>query len=109
MDFISQTIHDINTKLKRKILQLQRFREIFAKIFLGENINSLLMDLLLQASVFYGRGLSMDEIMASTGKSRNTIKAKFLSLPVRWITANTKKKFYKIDWAAIHSHLHKNR
>lgn len=109
MDFISQTIHDINTKLKRKILQLQRFKEIFAKIFHGENINSLLMDLLLQASVFYGRGLSMDEIMAFTGKSRNTIKAKFLSLPVRWITANSKKKFYKIDWATIHSHLHKNR
>lgn len=100
--FITDTIHDINRKLKRKISQLERFRDIFRNTFYGEDINSLIMDLLLQASTFYGRGLSMDELMTFTGKSRNTIKAKFLSLPVRCLTApSSRKKFYKINWKAI--------
>ena len=102
MGFIANTIHDINRKLKRKISQLERFRTIFAKIFHSNKFNSLIMDLLLQSSAFYGRGLSMNEIMSLTGKSRNTIKAKFPALPVRCITANTSRKnFYKIDWTKL--------
>lgn len=98
MGFIADTIHDINRKLKRKISQLERFRTIFAKIFHSNKFNSFIMDLLLQASTFYGRGLSMNEIMSLSGKSRNTVKAKFQALPVRCITANTSRKnFYKID------------
>lgn len=100
--FIADTIHDINRKLNHKISQLERFREIFRNTFYGEDINSLIMDLLLQASTFYGQGLSMDELMTFTSKSRNTIKAKFRSLPVRCITApSSRKKFYKINWKAI--------
>ena len=97
--FIAETVHDINRKLNRKISQLERFRITFKNAFHGNDINSLIMDLLLQASSFYGRGLSMDEIMTFTGKSRNTIKAKFSSLPVRCaVSASSRKKFYKIDW-----------
>lgn len=102
MGFIADTIHDINRKLNRKIPQLERFKEIFGKIFHGSDIHSLIMDLLLQASSFYGRGLSMDEIMTFIGKSRNTIKAKFSSLPVRCaVSASSRKKFYKIDWTKL--------
>lgn len=100
LDFIHDTIRDINRKLSRKVSQLQRFRDIF-----GSHIHSHIMNLLLQACAFYGRGLPMDEIMSLTGKSRNTIKAKFLSLPIRWVIRGTKKKFYKIDWTALR-HLH---
>ena len=97
--FIAETVHDINRKLNRKISQLERFRITFKNAFHGNDINSLIMDLLLQASTFYGRGLSMSEIMSLTGKSRNTIKAKFPSLPVRCaVSASSRKKFYKIDW-----------
>lgn len=101
LQFIADTIHDINRKLKRKISQLERFRmsRRMPPEFHENTINSIIIDLLLQASVFYGRGLSMNEIMSLTGKSRNTIKAKFLSLPVRCVTAkNSRKKFYKINW-----------
>ena len=48
--FIAETVHDINRKLNRKISQLERFRITFKNAFHGNDINSLIMDLLLQAS-----------------------------------------------------------
>lgn len=97
-EFIHDTLININHKLERKIFQLQRFKLLLSNTVHGGN---KILDLLLQASTFYGRGLAMDEIMSITGKSRNTIKAKFLSLPVRTSVQNTRKKFYKIDWKAV--------
>ena len=101
LTFIHETISDINQKLSRKISQIKRFRASFDTLF-----HSILMDLLLQASAFYGRGLSMDEIMSLTSKSRNTIKSKFRSLPVR-VVIRQKKKVYKIDWTALRITIHR--
>ena len=101
LTFILKTISGINRKLSRKISQIKRFRASFDTLF-----HSILMDLLLQASAFYGRGLSMDEIMSLTSKSRNTIKSKFRSLPVR-VVIRQKKKFYKIDWTALRITIHR--
>ena len=98
LEFIAETILDVNRKLSRKAEQLERFRARMPK-----NIHDYgVMEWLLQASTFYGSGLAMEEIIKLTGKSRNTIKKLFLSLPVRTKTSNnSKKKFYKIDWAAF--------
>ena len=102
LEFIADTISDINRKLTRKLKQLERFRKILMKVIPEKGIKAEILELLLQASVFYGRGLAMDEIMSLTDKSRNTIKAKMLSLPVRSVNIpNTRKKFYKIDWLKI--------
>ncbi len=102
LGFIADTIYDINRKLTRKIEQLERFRNRLASIVHENGIMNNIMDLLLQSSVFYGRGLAMDEIMSCIGKSRNTVKCKLLSLPVRSvIIQNNRKKFYKIDWSAL--------
>lgn len=101
LGFIVDTIEDVNRKLTHKNLQMERFRNIFrAQCF--ENTSANIMDLLLQASVFYGRGLTMRELMKFTGKSRNTIKTKICSLPVRTVDRNgSRKKFYKLDWKAL--------
>ena len=73
-----------------------------AKAVPDKGTEALIMNLLLQASAFYGRGLTMEEIMTLTGKSRNTIKTKFLSMPVHSVTVpNNRKKFYKVDWTAL--------
>ena len=57
---------------------------------------------LASSNAFYGRGVSMKELMTFTGKSRNTIKKKFQAVPVRAVyVPNTRKKFYKIDWKAL--------
>ena len=102
LEFIADTILDINNKLERKISQLERFKIRMAKAVPDNGTEALIMDLLLQASAFYGRGLTMEEIMTLTGKSRNTIKTKFLSMPVRCIKVpNNRKKFYKIKFATL--------
>ena len=98
LEFIADTINDINRNLSRKAEQLERFRDRMPKNFHDYGV----MDWLLQASTFYGSGLAMYDIMSLTGKSRNTVKAKFPALPVRCITANTSRKnFYKIDWTKL--------
>ena len=105
LKFIADTVQDINVRLKRKLSQLKRFNVLLDKTLPEKGIKADIMKLLLQASVFYGRGLTMDEIMSLTGKSRNTIKAKFLSMPVRCVkVTNNKKNFYKIDWSALRKH-----
>ena len=102
LEFIADTIFDVTRKLKRKASQLERFKMLLAKVAPEKGIKSVIMDLLLEANVFYGKGLTMDEIMSFTGKARNTIKGKFLSLPVRSVTpTRAKKKMYKIDWAKV--------
>ena len=102
LGFIADTIHDINCKLKRKLSQLERFNMLLDRVMPEKGTKADIMNLLLQASVFYGRGLTMDEIMTFTGKSRNTVKTKFRSMPVRCVkVTNNKKNFYKIDWTAL--------
>ena len=97
LGFIEETIQDINRKLTHKMAQLERFKQKLSGA-LSDNIAWLM----LQACTFYGRGLSMAELMALTGKSRNTIKKKLEAIPVRVICPqNTKKKFYKVDWRML--------
>ena len=108
LGFIADTIHDINCKLKRKLSQLERFNMLLDKVMPEKGMKADIMNLLLQASVFYGRGLTMDEIMTFTGKSRNTVKTKFRSMPVRCVkVTNNKKNFYKVDWAALRHELNR--
>mgnify|MGYP002624971330 CR=1 FL=1 len=98
LEFVAETIQDVNSKLSRKAEQLERFRARMQK----NSHDYGMMEWLLQASTFYGSGLAMEEIIKLTGKSRNTIKKLFLSLPVCTKTSNySRKKFYKIDWAAF--------
>ena len=102
LEFIADTITDVNRKLERKIAQLERFRMLIAEAVPEKGTNAEIIDLLLQASVFYGRGLAMDELMRLTGKSRNTLKGKFMSLPVRTVGGrNKRKKIYKFDWVSL--------
>ena len=101
LSFIADTIMNINRKLMHKNSQLQRFEQILSIVCLDELSRVIVLGL-LRASVFYARGLSMNELMTLTGKSRNTIKKKIAGLPVKYILlSDAKTKFYKIDWSAL--------
>ena len=102
LSFVAETIRDINRKLQRKLVQLERMKAKLSAVLPDDEDVQSIGWLMLQASAFYGRGVSMQEIMQFTGKSRNTIKKKFQAIPVRAVyVPNTRKKFYKIDWRAI--------
>ena len=99
LEFIEETLQEINRMLERKVRQLERIRErIFAVLPEEECIRSIAW-CLLQASTFYGRGASMSDIMGACGKTRNTVKKKLLSVPVRVI--DSRRYYYKIDWLAL--------
>ena len=98
LGFVAETIRDINRKLKRKITQLERIKGKLSAVLPDDEDVQNIGWLMLQASAFYGRGVSMQELMVFIGKSRNTIKKKFQAIPVRaTYVPNTRKKFYKID------------
>ena len=93
---ISRTFEDIEDILKRKHEQLEKFKEKITSLNPHDEFMQNFYYILLQESLFLGQGVSMEELMKLTGKSRNTIKNKIASLPENHIIIRgNKKKFYK--------------
>ncbi len=102
MTFFKNTIDDISHALKLKSSQITTFMHKLDALNLHDDFTASLCYLLLQASAFFGQGLSMNELMKFTGKSRNTIKAKLASIPQNLITVRGNKRlFYKINLLAM--------
>ena len=97
--FISETFDDIAESLSKKVAALEKHQIRLFEI-LGE-VDTLKKEIcfaMLQASVFFGGGVSMEELMRLTGKSRNTIKARIDSIPVGYlIRVDNKKIRYKLN------------
>lgn len=93
---ISETFDDIADSLNRKVAALEKHQARLLDI-LGEGEDTLKKEVccaILQASVFFGGGLSMEDLMRLTKKSRNTIKARIDSIPADYLI--------KIDTQKIH-------
>lgn len=95
LEFIAETIQDINKILTRKVAQLERMKKKLNTKLLDDEAKAISW-LILQASSFYGRGATMNELMECCGRSRNTVKKKLAEMPVR--VSGTRTKFYKLDW-----------
>ena len=99
LELVEETLYEINRKLERKIKQLERVKQkLFTSLPDDECIRSIML-CLLNASAFYGRGASMSDLMTASGKTRNTVKKKLLSMPVRVVEG--KRYYYKINWLAV--------
>lgn len=96
ISLVYDTLKDVENIFVRKLAQLERYRK---KLGAMKNLNSLTLqiyDILLQSSLFFGRGVSMTNLMKLTGKSRNTIKSRIAS--DRNIFRTGKQKyFYKLN------------
>ena len=89
---VYETFEDIKKILNRKLEQLEMYRK---KII---SPDKELYDILLQASMFFGQGVSMNDLMKITGKSRNTIKARLNAMPKEHLVIRqNKKNFYKLN------------
>ena len=97
---ISETFDDIAESLIKKVAALEKYQSRLLER-LGEKdiVKKEICYAMLQASVFFGRGLSMEDLMRLTNKSRNTIKARINSIPADYlIKIDTKKiRRYKIN------------
>lgn len=100
LGFILETQKEMNKHLKHKVKQLERMKEkIYAVLPEDEDIRLIAWSI-VQSSVFYGSGASMEEMQTVSGKTRNTVKKKVSLIPVR-ISVRHRIKFYKIDWSAF--------
>lgn len=101
-EIVSVTFDDITLSLNSKIIQLTRYRQRLYALIKGDELTKEIYEALLQSSVFFGGGISMEGLMRVTGKSRNTIKSRLDNMPAGHISesgGDGSKKIYKLNLA----------
>lgn len=98
ISIIADTFDDIENNLNRKIKQLAKYQEKIFDLIKGDELTLKIYDILLQSTLFFGQGISMEELMEITKKSRNTIKSRIETTPEgHIIKTGSKKYFYKLN------------
>lgn len=98
ISMISATFDDIENILNRKMEQLLRFQEKLPELLSVDKVTLEIYKILFQSGLFFAKGVSMEELMTTTGKSRNTIKSRIENAPNgHIIVTGTKKRFYKLN------------
>lgn len=97
--FVYETFEDICKILTHKTEQLNKYEN---KIFERFNEDELTLKIclnLLYGSAFLGQGITMENLVKVTSKSRNTIKERLNSLPEKFLITDkrNKKNFYKLN------------
>lgn len=98
LEMVTETFDDVEINLNREIINLEKFRE---KLPSEDKLNFEIYDLLLQSSLFLGTGISMQDLMKLTGKSRNTIKSRLKNISDTIIKTGKQKIFYKLNFLAL--------
>jgi len=96
ISLVYDTLKEVENIFIRKLAQLERYRK---KLGAFENLDSLTLqiyDILLQSSLFFGRGVSMADLMKLTDKSRNTIKSRIAN-DSNILRTGKQKYFYKLN------------
>ena len=96
---ISETFDDIAESLSKKVAMLEKYHAKLIDLF--EEKDTLKKEIfwaMLQTSVFFGGGISIEDLMQLTGKSRNTIKSRINSIPSDYVIRVINKKVrYKFN------------
>lgn len=102
LEMFSETFVEVQTLLKRKLVQLSKYREILKPLTPQDDLSQKIYEILLQSSSFFGQGVSMEELIRLTGKSRNTIKDRLnCSTNSHIVVTGSKKKFYKLNFSIL--------
>ena len=99
-EIVLATFDDISLLLNNKIMQLTKYRQRLYTLIDGDELTRDIYETLLQSSVFFGGGISMEGLMKMTGKSRNTIKSRLGNIPdghVLEFGGIGSKKTYKLN------------
>ena len=96
--FFHETLCDIYNTLSKKQEQLNKFETRILELFPDDKLTQHIYFALLHSSTFLGQGITMEELMKFTGKSRNTIKSKLAVMPENHLVIHKSKKFfYKLN------------
>lgn len=99
LQIILGTIEDTINLLKRKRDQLKRYEKKIDAFGFSDDLLNNIYFILLQASFFYGRGITISELVKITGKARNTVQKRLDSIPKNHLSIEKKGKtyYYKLD------------
>ena len=103
-EIVSATFDDISLSLNNKIMQLTKYRQRLSALIEGDALTREIYEALLQSSVFFGSGISMEGLMRATGKSRNTVKSRLDNMPARHVLesgGDGSKKIYKLNLSIV--------
>lgn len=95
MSILLASFEDTIRLLTRKREQLKRYEKKLGDIYFGDELTEDLYYILLQAALFYGQGVAIQELMDATNKSRATIQKRLDSIPDHHIIkAKIQNKYY---------------
>ena len=100
VEIVSATFDDISLSLNNKIIQLTKYRQKLYSLIEGDELTKAIYEALLQSSVFFGGGISMEGLIRVTGKSRNTIKSRLDNMPAGHVLESGgggSKKIYRLN------------
>ena len=101
---MTATFDDISLLLNNKIMQLTKYRQRLSALIEGDELTKAIYEALLQSSVFFSGGISMEGLMRATGKSRNTVKSRLDNMPTRHVLesgGDGSKKIYKLNLSIV--------
>ncbi len=99
LQIIQGTIEDTIRLLTRKNEQLKRYEEKIKTLCGGDELLEKMYFILLQAALFYGNGVTISDLVAMTGKARNTIQKRIDTMPKAHLVTEKKGRtfYYKLD------------
>lgn len=98
MQFIAESMEDTVRILTRKKEQLERYRQQIEAMNLEDELMRKLYYILLQAALFYGQGITIQEIKKLVRKSRATIQKRLDKIPEKDLVKTKKRAiYYKIN------------
>ena len=98
-EIVSATFDYISLSLNNKIMRLTKYRQKLNALIEGDELTKAIYETLLQSSVFFGGGISMEGLMRATGKSRNTVKSRLDNITAGYVLESSGggKKIYRLN------------
>lgn len=96
LQFIEQSFSEVLVQLDRKYIQLRRFGDSLIKYLqLNDPLMKDIYYILLQASLFLGIGVTMEDFINTTHKNKVTIRKRLDQIPADHILIDTSHKPYR--------------
>lgn len=95
LEMLNKAIKEAVDILQKKLSQLSTYSDKLDKIIISDDITKNIYFILLQASLFFGEGATISEIMKTTKKSRGTIQNRLDNIPKTHLIINNKIKPYR--------------
>lgn len=98
-EIILGTIEDTIGLLNRKHEQLKKYKEKIYAMNLSDKLLRDIYYILLQASLFYGNGVSISDLERITGRTRKTIQKRMDAVPEEYLVIEKKARtyFYRLN------------